>query len=315
MHRRLVTLALFGTCVLATYVAASAEPAVTTSPRLPAFASGAREQDATQQVAHALSRLTFGARPGDAARVRALGVDKWIDLQLHPERIPDSATEQFLARYETLAMSSADLYREFPPAAAVRAAARRDSLQRSGQMTSTDTVALVQQARRSNKFVAELTSARVARAAMSERQLQEVMVDFWENHFTVFAGKGQTRYYLTSYDRDVIRPNALGSFGALLGAVAKSPAMLFYLDNAQSVADSGRATLRSQRRGGKREQETGNRRRGGQVRPGRPSIRLGRPPAINDGASVPGSPFPAPAASAAQAAQAPLRRPRGLNEN
>ena len=85
------------------------------------------------RVAHVLSRLTFGAKPGDAARVRAMGVDKWIDRQLHPERIPDAATEQFLSRYETLAMSSADLYREFPPAALVRNAARRDSLQRSGQ--------------------------------------------------------------------------------------------------------------------------------------------------------------------------------------
>ena len=67
-------------------------------------------------------------------------------------------------------------------------------------------------------------------------------MDFWENHFTVFAGKGQMRWYLTSYDRDVIRPNALGHFRDLLGAVAKSPAMLFYLDNAQSVADSTRST-------------------------------------------------------------------------
>jgi uncharacterized protein (DUF1800 family) len=173
-------------------------------------------------------------------------------------------------------------------------------MQRSAGLTRADTLQLLQQARRSNQFVADLTSSRVARAVMSERQLQEVMVDFWENHFTVFAGKGQTRWYLTSYDRDVIRPNALGHFRDLLGAVAKSPAMLFYLDNAQSVADSGRRTLRPLR-GGNREPGTGNR-----ARRGRLSVRLGQQPAA--GSSVPGSRFPVPAAGGAQ-------RRRGLNEN
>ena len=262
MRSRLITFALAGSCVLAVSLTASRATTASASNAIPGFASSTREQDANQQVAHVLSRLAFGARPGDVARVQSMGVDKWIDRQLHPERIDDAATDQFLARYETLALSSGDLYKQFPPAAAVRNAARRDSLQRSGRMTRADTIVLLQQARRSNQFVAELTSSRVARAVMSERQLQEVMVDFWENHFTVFAGKGQTRYYLTSYDRDVIRPNALGNFRTLLGAVAKSPAMLFYLDNAQSVADSGRATLRSQRRGGNRGAGTGNRRQG-----------------------------------------------------
>ena len=238
-----------------------------------------------------------------------MGVDKWIELQLTPSRIPDAATDQFLARYTTLAMSSADLYREFPPAALLRAAARRDSMQRSGDMTLRDTMALLQQVRRSNQFVAELTSSRVARAVLSERQLQEVMVDFWENHFTVFAGKGQTRYYLTSYDRDVIRPNALGSFRTLLGAVAKSPAMLFYLDNTQSVADSGRRTLR--RSGGNRAQRpaSGAGIRGN--RPGRPGIRLGERPPAQGRDSVAGSQVRVPAATA----QAGARRARGLNEN
>jgi uncharacterized protein (DUF1800 family) len=303
MRRRLVTLALAGTCVLAVYVTASSAAIAPPSTEPSSGALTARELDANQQVAHALSRLTFGARPGDAARVRAIGVDRWIEQQLHPERIDDAATDQFLSRYGTLALSSAELYRQFPPAALLRTAARRDSMQRSGRMTLADTMQLLQQARRSNQFVAELTSARVARAVMSERQLQEVMVDFWENHFTVFAGKGQTRWYLTSYDRDVIRPNALGNFRTLLGAVAKSPAMLFYLDNAQSVADSGRATLRTQRRGEMREPGRGNR-----GRPGRPGIRLRGRPAR---ASV-DAPSPAPAATAAAA---PQRRPRGLNEN
>ena len=89
---------------------------------------------------------------------------------------------------------------------------------------------------------------KLARAVTSERQLNEVMVDFWENHFSVFAGKGQTRMFLAQYDRDVIRPNALGKFRDLLGAVAKSPAMLFFLDNWQSAADSTQANAGGARR-------------------------------------------------------------------
>jgi uncharacterized protein (DUF1800 family) len=312
MRRRLVTLALVASSAVTVYVAASCATPAAASQDVARRALAPRELDANQQVEQALSRLTFGARPGDAARVRALGVDKWIDAQLHPERLVDSATDQFLSRYETLPLSTAEIYRRFPPAALVRAAARRDSMQRSGRMTLADSIQLLQQARRSNQFVAELTSSRVARAVMSERQLQEVMVDFWENHFTVFAGKGQTRFYLSSYDRDVIRPNALGHFRDLLGAVAKSPAMLFYLDNAQSVADSNRQTLGAGRRanrelpGARRGRADGN----GRLR-ARPGVRPGRrqPTGIVD--SVPRSSRPVPAG----AALAQQRRPRGLNEN
>jgi uncharacterized protein (DUF1800 family) len=86
------------------------------------------------------------------------------------------------------------------------------------------------------RIVAELQASRILRAVYSERQLQEVMVDFWSNHFNVFSGKGADRWLLPAYDRDTIRPNALGKFSTLLEATAKSPAMLFYLDNFQSVS-------------------------------------------------------------------------------
>ena len=88
----------------------------------------------------------------------------------------------------------------------------------------------------------DLAQQKILRAAYSERQLNEVMVDFWFNHFNVFAGKGQTRTYLTEYERDAIRPHALGTFRNLLGATAQSPAMLFYLDNWQSAAPAGATT-------------------------------------------------------------------------
>jgi uncharacterized protein (DUF1800 family) len=293
-------------------LASCASPAAASQELASQRAASSRELSTEEQVTHVLNRLAFGARPGDVARVRALGVDRWVAAQLQPDRIDDRETDRFLGRYETLEKSSAELFRDYPPAAVVRAALRRDSLERNGRMTMADTAALVEQARRSNLFMAELTSSRVARAVMSERQLQEVMVDFWENHFTVFAGKGQTRWYLTSYDRDVIRPHALGKFRDLLGAVAKSPAMLFYLDNVQSVADSGRRTLRAGSNG-RRDRRSGNvgPPAGPRPRAGRPGIRLEArgQRSSTDSVEEPRTRVRATTAAAAQ------RRGRGLNEN
>jgi len=114
----------------------------------------------------------------------------------------------------------------------------------------------------------ELMQQKVLRAAYSERQLEEVMVDFWFNHFNVFAGKGQTRVYLTEYERDAIRPHVFGKFRDLLGAVAESPAMLFYLDNWQSSAPDSAETMGRRGRGAFRrpqpptQAQPQNRRRG-----------------------------------------------------
>ncbi|MDQ8161221.1 MAG: DUF1800 domain-containing protein [Gemmatimonadota bacterium] len=214
------------------------------SPRGVAAQPAPREQTADQQVHHVLNRLAFGARPGDVDAVRAVGVDAWIDRQLYPERIPDAAVEQLLGRFPTLGRTGEQLLADFPPAAVVRVQMQR----RDAAMAMEDTVRRRQQGRPSYAFLGELASSRVARAVVSERQLQEVMVDFWENHFNVFAGKDRTRYFLPAYDAQTIRPHALGTFRDLLGAVAKSPAMLYYLDNWQSVADSGRPTLRAAQR-------------------------------------------------------------------
>jgi uncharacterized protein (DUF1800 family) len=99
------------------------------------------------------------------------------------------------------------------------------------------------------RITAELQASRILRAVYSERQLQEVMVDFWTNHFNVFAGKGADRWLLVSYDRDTIRPNAMGKFSDLLLATAQSPAMLFYLDNFQSVSPNAQLGGRQGQRG------------------------------------------------------------------
>ena len=110
--------------------------------------------------------------------------------------------------------------------------------------------AVADDSKRPARIVAELAMAKVTRAIYSERQLQQVMDDFWFNHFNVFAGKGEDRYYLTSYERDVIQPHTLGKFKDLLAATAKSPAMLFYLDNFLSAdprAAERQAMLRAMR--------------------------------------------------------------------
>jgi uncharacterized protein (DUF1800 family) len=216
----------------------------------------ARDLTADQQVSQALNRLTFGPRPEDAALVRRIGVDRWIAMQLEPERIRDDAGQQIATRFDMLGASPRDLVTLF---ARVRQARRQQTMRSDtipGAQVRREAMEadpeLRAAARRLQRAVGDLQAAKVARAVASERQLQEVMVDFWENHFSVFAGKGQTRLFLTQYDRDVVRPRALGKFRDLLGAVARSPAMLFYLDNWQSAADSMHATLGGGRAAGRR---------------------------------------------------------------
>ncbi|HYN84576.1 MAG TPA: DUF1800 domain-containing protein, partial [Pyrinomonadaceae bacterium] len=235
-----------------------------------------------------------GARPGDAERVRRLGLEKYVEQQLNPSSIDDAALEAKLKRFPTLTMSNTELLAKYPnPGQLIRRMRRRGELPadlaetagQRGQAARTrraagpepqadapptnepaepsaneDNGERAEYRRRvraymreqgyepPQRILQELQSARVLRAVYSERQLQEVMVDFWTNHFNVFAQKGADRWFLTSYDRDVIRPHALGSFRDLLEATAKSPAMLFYLDNFQSADPNARRG----RRGGLR---------------------------------------------------------------
>jgi uncharacterized protein (DUF1800 family) len=166
------------------------------------------------------------------------------------------------------------------------------------------------------RIMQELQASRLLRAVYSERQLQEVMVDFWTNHFNVFAQKGADRWFLTSYDRDVIRPNALGNFRTLLEETAKSPAMLFYLDNFQSVSPGARQGRRGALRQMLREGEGGaamNPRRQ-QRRERRRAMRRGEAPAGEGEASAQNE--------GGQGQMARRRRPgqqqrprRGINEN
>ena len=295
--------------------------------------------DDSKRVLHALNRLTFGPRPGDIDRVKRLGLDKWIEQQLHPEKIDDAQLEARLEPLRTLRMDSRELTEKFPPAPLVRAVAEgrkgmpsdpneravyqsaidryRTRQERKAQEQNPNGTANTagddsggamqnvsdqeRQKRREARMYAEqradallaippkqqfaeilkmspeqrqallrtlseeeratllngftpeqreivqallrpeavvvneLQQAKLLRAVYSDRQLQEVMADFWFNHFNVFINKGADRYLVTAYERDVIRPRVFGKFKDLLKATAQSPAMLFYLDNWESV--------------------------------------------------------------------------------
>ena len=193
---------------------------------------GPREMTQEQQVRQVVNRLTFGARPGEYTRVRKIGVDRWVGEQLAPDAISDERAEQFLSRYPSIFQDEATLARIYGAPGDLRKAGG----------ASPDTAAIRAADRASNNVITNLREAKVARAVLSERQLREVMTDFWENHFSIFADKGADRYMLVQFD-DSVRAHALGNFRALLGAVAHSPAMLFYLDNWTSRSDSDRVTL------------------------------------------------------------------------
>ena len=218
------------------------------------------------QIQHTLNRLTFGARPGDAEAVKKLGLKKWIDRQLHPSSIAESPRlDEKLADLKTLPMSAAELVDAYPPPPVIRAIAegkatlpddpaKRDQLSAlvaiynrrknasAEKLTPAQRKTLLLNPPPGQTVAGELVEAKLYRAVYSERQLNEVMADFWFNHFNVFLDKGADRYLTTSYEREAIRPYVLAKFGDLLRATAHHPAMLFYLDNWQStVVGKGRA--------------------------------------------------------------------------
>jgi uncharacterized protein (DUF1800 family) len=280
-----------------------------------------------EKILHVLNRLTFGARPGDVEMVRQMGIEKYIEQQLHPGQIPENpALEAKLAPLDTLRLSAAELNEKYPSNQALKAMAdgrkplptdpdtlamiRRplerlktkkdvvpDTNDMNKPMVSMEKVSLKmtpaqrqafrngtpeekvatlegmpaeeqydvleaiggrrqqlmfaappELARKVEKlngpqFVVnqDLFANKLYRAVYSNRQLEEVLTDFWYNHFNVFLDKGADRYLVTSYERDAVRPHVLGKFKDLLLATAKSPAMLYYLDNAESVGNDAMA--------------------------------------------------------------------------
>jgi uncharacterized protein (DUF1800 family) len=250
--------------------------------------SDAKRLTEDQKIIHVLNRLGFGARPGDVEKVRAIGVEKYIEQQLNPNGINDSVADAKVQNLEALKMTTAQLFEKYPnPGALLNFLGRRNQLppelkdsykarqegkapekseqeKKDSEMKDSDAMKSqpqqpgqqgemtqeeqrrarqeMQEYLRANglktprEMISDIYASRILRAVYSERQLQETMVDFWTNHFNVFVGKGADPWYLISYDRDTVRPNTMGKFKDLLLATAKSPAMLFYLDNFESVS-------------------------------------------------------------------------------
>jgi uncharacterized protein (DUF1800 family) len=263
-------------------------------------ATPAPDDEAT--VVHVLNRLAWGPRPGDVEAVRRLGVTRWIERQLHPESIPEPALKQRLAGLPTLALSSRELLARYD----LSREAKRELRARRAELET----ASEQEQRRARReltrryaadkdgsprqVLVELQAAKLMRAVHAERQLDELLVDFWMNHFNVYAQKGPVRFLAGPYERDVIRAHAWGRFEDLLLATAESPAMLFYLDNWLSADPQAAQQLLAQRQ---RRGSFG--RRGGLERRGRPR---GEPDTMRAGED-------APAPNPGQG------RRRGLNEN
>jgi uncharacterized protein (DUF1800 family) len=232
------------------------------------------------EIVHVLNRVTFGPRPGDVEAVEKMGLQAYIEQQLHPETIDDSAVDQEVSQYELLQMSAPELTKIYyddtkrvlkkqkelaaangaasgapvasnpammpgpgetapapmdAPAAAVAAQIPGEQTS-AGQAAGGPANAMQETAPwRSVAAIGQLEDAKLVRAVDSQRQLQEVLVDFWSNHFNVDVKKGPCRVLAITEDRDVIRPHIWGKFRDLLEATAKSPAMLQYLDNATNT--------------------------------------------------------------------------------
>jgi uncharacterized protein (DUF1800 family) len=197
-----------------------------------------RELNEEEAILHALNRLGFGPRPGQVEQIEKTGLENWIQAQLHPENIGDPVADARLAQFPALGLSAAGLLAEYPPqdVAAKRLGMKVDEYQKhlqdlAKQPGGMNSLPFKDQ----NEIVNESMEAKIVRAVYSERQLAEQLDDFWFNHFNIFVYKDVDRWYLIPYERDAIRPHVLGKFRDLLEATAKSPAMMYYLDNSSSA--------------------------------------------------------------------------------
>ena len=197
-----------------------------------------------QAAAHLLNRFTYGATPGLVKEVAASGLEKWFATQLMAAD-PDGGLLPYLAPFDALQMTNAEIVTKFPKPAELRLMAIRDSVVfRNSDADKKENKELIRKymqerrIRTEKALIEQVTDQKIMRVVYSKNQLLEVMTSFWFNHFNVSFDKKISTQFILSYERDVIRPNALGTFGDLLLATAKSPAMLTYLDNFNSMVIS-----------------------------------------------------------------------------
>jgi uncharacterized protein (DUF1800 family) len=190
-----------------------------------------------QRALHALNRLGYGPRPGDIEHVLAIGVDRYIAEQLNPQSIADPpALRAALAVLPTASIGYAQLFREYEQPLIRERRKNAGALAINEVAEGKDAPLRKELREKQREVVSDAASARLLPALDSPRQLEQVMTEFWFNHFNIFVNKGLDRVWIAPYEREAIRPHVLGKFRDLLGATAKSPAMLFYLDNWRSSA-------------------------------------------------------------------------------
>lgn len=196
-----------------------------------------------EAAVHLLNRFTFGPRPNDVADVLTHGLEAWFADQLEA-LYPDAALTAQLERLPAHGLSAEDMSKQFPAPVLLRARMVREGLlsRDRSELSEEETRNAMRKYAEENglrpqrQLIQEMNAQKLFRARYSENQLQEVLTDFWFNHFNVSITDNAARGYVYAYERDAIRPYVLGSFRAMLEATAKHPAMLLYLDNAQSIA-------------------------------------------------------------------------------
>jgi uncharacterized protein (DUF1800 family) len=197
-----------------------------------------------EMVEHFLSRMTFGARPEDRERIGRIGISAFLEEQLDPQQLDDSALQQRLESFEVVRSGPDALMERFVNGQRMRRQEQLLSDEPPAPEGAAPEPPRQAMAGAKRDYAMQLAAAKVLRAVESRRQLEEVMVDFWFNHFNVFAGKEDEAALLPAYEETALRPHALGSFPELLAATAHSPAMLVYLDNWRSAAPRPRARQR-----------------------------------------------------------------------
>ncbi len=199
-----------------------------------------------QAALHLLNRFTFGPKPNDIEELLKIGTDKWFSQQLLA-KFSDADLNSRLANYDAINLSNEEVNKIFPKNPQVlRMAIKdgfidKDSVQTGDKKEYRNKLNAYMDSkgfRPTQELTRQFINQKILRAAYSENQLQEVLTDFWFNHFNVSLSKNDCAMYIPAYERDVIRPNVFGKFSNLLIATAKSPAMLFYLDNFSSVASN-----------------------------------------------------------------------------
>ena len=211
--------------------------------QMPYKKEGLTEREAAE---HLLGRLSFGARPGAVEKLLAMGLDEWVLQQLE-QSLPDTELEKRLMGYDALSLDNETIVNTYLNAGqVVRMMQRKGTLSKDSMAKlekadyRKDLLKLMQEQglKPPQELNRQLVAQKLIRAVYSENQLQEVMTDFWFNHFNVSVTKGQSQPYVLTYERDAIRPHTLGKFESLLKATAQHPAMLYYLDNASSRSDN-----------------------------------------------------------------------------